>query len=410
MIADPAVRSVRVAVTLSERFAELLKGPSTTTARKQSGALFGVSGNDEALSLRIGEVQQIYPEIWRHLDDARKAFAARGIDVSAYDEIRASEGVALGAAVDVQRQRHGVGQYATDQVTKSANFNIEGYKRAIKASKALMAATPEIDWAGIAKAEADDPNIKAFTRSTTTKRYVMIGLLALVIASPFLYVWNEKRQKQNRIDAQRERYAQAYQPAAPVDRTKLDQAIAPVRQRFVAAREAWAAATTPDALAAVKPTDRPCEYAFVAPAENEVEGFVKYGNPDASYYTKGAFVTFGAGEIPSDLQIRGPLRELDLINSEAQLAKLPTHAVFVIIDKDVQPVPGTGKAFTPGAVAGRSFVYSIAQAKLVCAGVVDVTNTPALETPPQDAQAKQMLFRDLEVQIRKALAAGLRAI
>jgi hypothetical protein len=409
MNADPAVRSVRIAVTLCERFVELLKGPSTVTATKQHGALFGVSGNEEALSLRIGEVQQIYPEIWRHLDDARKVFAARGIDVAAYDQIRATEGVALGAAVDVKHQRHGFAQYSADEVTKSANFNVEGYKRAVKAYQALMAATPEIDWAAIAKAEADDPNIKAFTRATTTKRNVMIGLLVAVIAAPFIYVWNERREKQNKIDAQRSSY-ETYRPAAPVDRTKLDKAIVPVRQRFLAAQQGWAAATSPEALAAIKPTDKPCEYAFAAPTEKETESFVKYGNPDANYYTKGAFVTFAAGDPVRDLQITGPLRELDTMISEGQLALMPTHAVLMIIDKEVEPVPASGKAFTPGTVTGRSFVYSIAQAKLVCAGTVDVTNTPNVDTAPQDAQAKQMLFRDLEVQIRKAIAAGLRAI
>src|SRR4051812_39386132 len=82
---DPAARSVRIAVALSERFAELLKGPSTVTVRKKSGAMFGLSGNQDEMSLRIGEAQQLYPEIWRHLDDARAAFAARGLDVSGYD-------------------------------------------------------------------------------------------------------------------------------------------------------------------------------------------------------------------------------------------------------------------------------------------------------------------------------------
>ena len=61
-IDDPAVRSVRVAVALSDRFAEFLKGPSKVTARKQHGALIGVSGNEGELSLRIGEAQQLYPK------------------------------------------------------------------------------------------------------------------------------------------------------------------------------------------------------------------------------------------------------------------------------------------------------------------------------------------------------------
>src|SRR5437763_10131625 len=111
MIDDPAVRSVRVAVALCDRFAELLAGPSQVTAVKQQGALLGVSGNQDELSLRIGEAQQIYPEIWRHLDDARAGFAGRGIAVASYDAIRASEGQGLGASVDVDYKRRGVGQH-----------------------------------------------------------------------------------------------------------------------------------------------------------------------------------------------------------------------------------------------------------------------------------------------------------
>src|SRR5690242_1144143 len=119
MFDDPAVRSVRVAVALCERFVELLKGPSRVTAHKQRGALLGVSGDEEALSLRIGEAQQVYPEIWRHLDEARAAFAARGIDVAAYDQLRAAEGQALGAAVEVTSARNRYGTHTFDETVKS---------------------------------------------------------------------------------------------------------------------------------------------------------------------------------------------------------------------------------------------------------------------------------------------------
>src|SRR5262245_50829859 len=182
---DPAVRSVRVAVALCDRFAELLKGPTQVSAHKQSGALVGFSGNQDDLSLRIGEAQQVYPEIWRHLDDARNGFAGRGIDISEYDRVRAEEGAALGAAVDVHHERHGAGRYAVDHVTKSANFNAVGLARARTACDALMRATPSIDWVAIAKAEANDPAAAAFGRATRNKRLVMFGVLAVVLASPF---------------------------------------------------------------------------------------------------------------------------------------------------------------------------------------------------------------------------------
>src|SRR5687767_14573717 len=155
MTVDPAIRSVRIAVALCDRFAELLKGPSMVVATQQSGALFGVSGDEESLSLRIGEVQQIYPEIWRHLDEARAAFAKRNVDVSAFDAIRKQEGTALGAKPDLDYNRYHAGSDSLEQTVKTANFNNEGYTRARKAADALMRATPHIDWAAIAKKEAE---------------------------------------------------------------------------------------------------------------------------------------------------------------------------------------------------------------------------------------------------------------
>lgn len=411
---DPAVRSVRIAVTLCDRFAELLKGPSTITARKDDGALFGVSGNEEALSLRIGEVQQIYPEIWRHLDEARAAFAARGIDVGGYDRIRATEGVALGAAVEVTHQRFGGGQSAGDAITKSANFNREGHARAVKAADALMRATPDIDWAGIAKAEAEDPNIKAFTRSTTTKRYVMIGLVVAVIAAPFVYVGNTCRQKQNRIDANRERWAEA-QKLSDSERRALETEIAKARQTYTSARQAWPAATAPEVLAAHVPSSAPCEYKFVRPTQKAAESFVKYGSIDANYFGKSVFTHFDASERVRDFQLEGALRDLDANREPSRgdlerLRAFPKHVVFVVIDKQVEPVVEPGTTFKPGEIMGRSYVFSVTQQRIVCAGVVDVKTSTTLQTPPQDHEAKQMLERDLEMQVRDALATGLRAI
>lgn len=422
MNVDPAVRSVRVALALCERFAELLKGPTKVTATKQHGALFGVSGNEEELSMRIGEVQQIYPEIWSHLDDARKAFAARGVDVGAFDRIRAEEGVALGANVDVKHKQYGFAQYSADEVTKSANFNVAGHKRALAAADALMKATPDIDWAGIAKAESEDPNIKAFTSSTKTKRYIMFGLLALVIASPFIYVLNAQRQKRREIEERRDNWqAQPGPSISDADQATLDK-LAPAAQKSVAAaQQAWATVTAPDALAAIKPGTAPCPYKFAAPSAGEAEKFVKFGSTDAAYFTTGAFVSAKAGEPVPDLVLANAARTANGIaartasktasSHDVKLLKdLPTHAVFLIVDKELEPLPEQGTTFKPGAVIGRAYAFSIADQKIVCAAAIDVKSTPALQTPPQDDQAKQMLFRDLELQLRQAIASGLRAI
>ena len=209
---EQGVQSVRVAMALCERFAELLKGPAQVRSARQDGAMFGVSGNEEALSLRIGEAQQLYPEIWRHLDDARTAFAARGIDVAIYDHLRGAEGLAIGAAVDVDQHRYHTGRGALVENVKSANFNQAGLHRARQAAQALMNATPNIDWAGIARAEDDDPAAAAFARSARNKRYLRFAMLVVIIALPFLIVMYMRHQERVKLDEYRRTYSTEPRP------------------------------------------------------------------------------------------------------------------------------------------------------------------------------------------------------
>lgn len=143
---DPAVRSVRIAVTLNDRFAAIMRAPLTQA--------HGVS----ELELRIGEAQQIYPEIWTHLDEARATLAGRGATTAAYDAVRATEPKgSLGVSrVEVEGYAttwsgHMLGIH--DEQVKSAHFNLEGHRRANQAVKALMDAQPEVDWNALERAE-----------------------------------------------------------------------------------------------------------------------------------------------------------------------------------------------------------------------------------------------------------------
>lgn len=152
MVIDPAVRSIRVAKALTDRFAELVRGPRTFDA--------GFGGTSlSALELRIGEAQQLYPEIWGHLDDARTVLAGRGVDLGAFEQIRATEprGSIGVTRVDVESYSTTLTSQAlgwADEQIKTANFNVAGLQRAIAAAQALMAAMPEVDWAGLARDEA----------------------------------------------------------------------------------------------------------------------------------------------------------------------------------------------------------------------------------------------------------------
>jgi hypothetical protein len=144
-VTDP-VRSIRVASNLAERFKALVRAGSSVMGQ----------GTDD-LELRIGEAQQIYPEIWRHLDEARTALVAQGRDVAAFDELRRKELVTLGVTdidsrTEINYAALMVGRLQYTQV-KSATFNVTGYSRALAACKALMSAMPEVDFAALARAE-----------------------------------------------------------------------------------------------------------------------------------------------------------------------------------------------------------------------------------------------------------------
>ncbi len=143
-----AVRSIRIAHTLIERYLVLARMQPPSSAE---------------LELQIGEAQQIYPEIWRHLDVARKALVASGRDVTRFDEYRRSELVELGVTdVDFSRELDFAALMLgriRERTVKTATFNVGGAQRAASAMGALMATMPEVDFAALARAE--DREIRA---------------------------------------------------------------------------------------------------------------------------------------------------------------------------------------------------------------------------------------------------------
>jgi hypothetical protein len=83
----------------------------------------------------IGEAEQIYPEIWRHLDDVRSVLATRGCDVSAYDPLRRAERLLKGV-VDFQSVYDGeLGKFRH----RGIRYNVAGLARARQAHGILVA-------------------------------------------------------------------------------------------------------------------------------------------------------------------------------------------------------------------------------------------------------------------------------
>lgn len=210
MAIDPAVRSIRVAKTLTDRFAELVRGPHAYDSAFAATSL-------GALELRIGEAQQIYPEIWGHLDDARTALAGRGIDVGAYDQIRVTEPRgSLGVSrVDVESYATTFTGHAfglADEQVKTATFNVAGLQRAHAATLALMQAMPEVDWAGLARAEAAELHAAGSLGPINARslvRWLALGGGAIVVLYAFWYFVVRDKPPDREALAERERAVHA---------------------------------------------------------------------------------------------------------------------------------------------------------------------------------------------------------
>ena len=173
MNVDPAVRSIRIATTLNERFGAIL----SEAASYQTVAEF---------ELKIGEAQQISPEIWRPLDDARAALGQRGVVVEHYDALRATERPGQLAVDNIEHSEMsnplalalGGLQYVE---AKPATFNHEGHTKAREACDALMRALPDVDWRALAREEEGEIAAMGSLNAGKWRRLAVVSAIALVV-------------------------------------------------------------------------------------------------------------------------------------------------------------------------------------------------------------------------------------
>jgi len=167
---DPAVRSIQIASTLVTRLAELIR------PRRSAEVIQRLAGEVAAdqLELRLGEAQQIAPEIWRHLDDAHRAMAERGVQVAGYAELRALPNPALLATsnIEVKRKLDVLGLVQGDLrvvVTKDVTWDPNIILGAIAAIAMLEASLPDVDWDALDRADREQIEAVGSLRSARWK-------------------------------------------------------------------------------------------------------------------------------------------------------------------------------------------------------------------------------------------------
>ena len=138
----PAIRSIRVAEALTERFG--------VVSRPQTYARM------DELQNALGEARQLYPEIWTNLDHARAMLLQRGVDLAAYDVVRNSDVARAGGVLDVTGTDGVSGEIANllGRSDKKAYMNARGHAAAIEACRLLRDALPQVDWEALDRAEA----------------------------------------------------------------------------------------------------------------------------------------------------------------------------------------------------------------------------------------------------------------
>lgn len=374
--------------------------------------------------MRIGEAQQIYPEIWQHLDTARETLAKRGVDVGAFDRIREVEGQALGANVGLETHSYGYGSRGVDQQVKTAGFNAQGVGRARQACKALMDATPEIDWKAIAAAESADPAAADFARSTRNKRYARFAALALLIFAPFgivMYMRHRERVKLREYQAQYEPpVAPAPPPLTEGEIARWEKLYAEVKAQLTAGLASWPTVTDRKALDALVPTGAPCTFPYQPPTTAEFERLVRSGywriDLDNFYPSHR-----DRGPIP-DAPLRNVLRAMkDIAAKFANRAvwdydrrySPPRHFVLLDVMRETKP-QRTRDSYEPGEIVADVYVYSLAEQKIVCKGHIEARNASPETSPYRDLtlspEGERVLKNELSGRIHQAIATNLRAL
>jgi hypothetical protein len=185
---DPAIQSIGVAEALIERLAAIVR------AQKAGVTLLSAEEADE-LSLRIGEAQQIAPEVWRHLDAARATLPDEAPGAAAYDEVRALQDGANLATTSIDASQHldylGIVAGPLGTISfKSVTWDSRMILRAVVACAALKSARPDVDWARI---ERTDRETIAAAGSLQTARWKALAKVVAVLGVVLALVTGVRR-------------------------------------------------------------------------------------------------------------------------------------------------------------------------------------------------------------------------
>jgi hypothetical protein len=274
--------------------------------------------------------------------------------------------------------------------------------------------------------------VEAFERATRRSRTIKIALLLLVIASPLIYVGYRNHAKRAQIEERHEAYERSIALTA-ADKTELEAAIPRARKAIVDAGNRFVNIVTPQALEAMEDSGQRCPYRITGPSMGAGESYIKYGSIDMNYFGNAGYTLYAPGT-PIKPPIAGDLGTLDDIAKKLatktadktdldrvkRLERTMDDFLFVVGEqKDPVVLADT---YLPGQLSGFAYLYSWDANRIVCFTALAVQNREAIEIQyshmagnyvdeemKKNDAARSVLQRDLQVQIRTAIAARLHA-
>jgi hypothetical protein len=247
-------------------------------------------------------------------------------------------------------------------------------------------------------------------------------------AYPFARAAYEDHAQKARLKA--EELAKRLDPSM---KSRAQETIAEARAALRTRSAAFAAATTKEALDAIAPGRAPCPVRLSAPRMGAGDSYTTYGSIDGNYF--GGWSVHRIDHDPFDPSARDLARldefaaaldkgtgTKDQLRAAADAQRGTSRDVLFRTLAEHAPIAAGGgptSDYVGGMIIGRAYVYDEGLAKVVCAGSVVAQNSSSLkieytrygvlDTTSEYSALRGALERDLDVQLRTAIAERLRA-
>ncbi len=252
-------------------------------------------------------------------------------------------------------------------------------------------------------------------------------MFALVILSPLIWVIYKNVWVRKQIAVRKEAYQKEI-TLSEADKTELAASIVQARNVLEEDQRKFVVAMTPGALSQINGAEQPCPARMRGPTIEAGESYVKHGSIDMNYFGNADFRLFPR-EDAIDSWVHENVRVVDGIAAKLTQGKadrrdlervqklVSSRGTELFVVGELRKGGATGDSYTPSELTGRAYLYSNDEGRVVCVAPLNVRTNPTLvityshsvhnESVNKSAAADLQLERDLNVEIRRAIAKGL---